>query len=391
MGKGILRMPMVVFVLAVALLWLPQAHAQSAEPLYFPASGHTLNDDAGFLSFWQAHEGEQLLGLPISEALNGEAGLYQYFERGRLEQVTNASGSTSVIAGAVAREYLATLYRSFPAAPARAEQLGMRYFKDTKHAVAEPFLTFWEERGALALFGPPISEPVWELTSVGQRQVQYFTNVRLERDASMAGTPAEISVSDLGRVLAGLQGIDLASVDNPGFQQAGPAAMVDADVGVLNPTAVPAPPAPVVAVVPVAKPAQPKPGVPVRTAVRGAKRIVVNLSEQWLYAYEGDVQVFDAPVSTGRDGMETPTGTYAVYAKLPVQTMDGVLNGEYWVVPEVPNVMYIFGGVAIHGTYWHNRFGTGARLSHGCINLPLRSASWMYQWAPVGTPVRVTY
>jgi lipoprotein-anchoring transpeptidase ErfK/SrfK len=117
----------------------------------------------------------------------------------------------------------------------------------------------------------------------------------------------------------------------------------------------------------------------------------VNLSNQWLYAYEGDQQVFDAPISTGRDGMETPTGTYAIYAKLPVQTMDGVLDGKYWVVPEVPNVMYIYGGVALHGTYWHNRFGTGARLSHGCVNLPLKSAAWIYQWAPVGTPVRVTY
>jgi lipoprotein-anchoring transpeptidase ErfK/SrfK len=53
--------------------------------------------------------------------------------------------------------------------------------------------------------------------------------------------------------------------------------------------------------------------------------------------------------------------------------------------------MYINGGVALHGTYWHNRFGTGARLSHGCINLPLRAASWLYDWAPMGTTVRVTY
>jgi len=53
--------------------------------------------------------------------------------------------------------------------------------------------------------------------------------------------------------------------------------------------------------------------------------------------------------------------------------------------------MYINGGVALHGTYWHNQFGTGARLSHGCVNLPLRAAAWLYKWAPVGTAVRVTY
>jgi lipoprotein-anchoring transpeptidase ErfK/SrfK len=123
----------------------------------------------------------------------------------------------------------------------------------------------------------------------------------------------------------------------------------------------------------------------------GGKRILVNLSEQWLYAYQDGQLVFDAPVATGRDGMETPPGSFSIYAKLPVQTMDGVLNGVPWVVPNVPNVMYFNGDVALHGTYWHNLFGTGARPSHGCVNLPLKAAKWLYDWAPMGTPVRVTY
>jgi lipoprotein-anchoring transpeptidase ErfK/SrfK len=89
--------------------------------------------------------------------------------------------------------------------------------------------------------------------------------------------------------------------------------------------------------------------------------------------------------------MNTPTGNFAIYAKFKIQTMRGVDHGVPWVVPNIPNVMYIVGGVALHGTYWHNRFGTGARLSHGCVNLPLRAAAWLYDWAPVGTPVRVTY
>jgi lipoprotein-anchoring transpeptidase ErfK/SrfK len=51
--------------------------------------------------------------------------------------------------------------------------------------------------------------------------------------------------------------------------------------------------------------------------------------------------------------------------------------------------MYINGSVALHGAYWHNLFGSGVRLSHGCINLPLDSAAWLYKWAPVGTTVVV--
>ena len=222
------------------------------------------------------------------------------------------------------------------------------------------------------------------MTAAGRRQVQYFERARLEREA---GTSADASVlvSDLGAMLAAIQGADTAPVANIGYASYGPGAAQQPDIAPLSPprpTAAPvaAPPA---AAPPVAQPRRPSSGE--------SRSIVVNLSKQWMYAYEGDAIVFDAPVSTGRDGMETPTGTYAIYTKLPKQTMDGVTNGEYWIVPNVPNVMYFNGGVALHGTYWHNRFGTGARLSHGCVNLPLKAAAWLYGWASVGTPVRVTY
>ena len=47
-------------------------------------------------------------------------------------------------------------------------------------------------------------------------------------------------------------------------------------------------------------------------------------------------------------------------------------------------------GVALHGTYWHDLFGV-ARMSHGCVNLSLWAAEWVYGWAPLNTPVTVTY
>ncbi len=376
----------VVLAILAAVGVVPLARAQAMEPLYFPATGHTLDDNARFLSFWQSHAGERLLGLPVSEPISTDAGIIQYFEHGRLEQkIDPTTGAVTVVAGAVAREYAAALYRSFAAAPPRLEQTGVRVFKDTGHTLRAPFLQFWDASGGAELFGAPISEPLWEATSVGRRQVQYFANVRIERDASLANSAGELVVSDLGRALAALRGIDLAAIENPGYSEAGPSATIAVVVAPLGgqPTATPVPPA--------AAPAAPAPAAPSVARARGAKWILVNLSDQWLYAYEGNIKVFDAPVATGRDGMETPTGNWAIYAKLPIQTMDGVLNGEYWVVPNIPNVMYIHGGVALHGTYWHNLFGTGARPSHGCVNLPLKAAAWLYKWAPIGTPVQVTY
>jgi len=380
----------------MALLLLAQAapitRAQSG-PLYFPASGHFLTDDQGFLSFWRAHDGERLLGFPIAEASVGADGAAQYFERGRLEQQLDpASGASVVRTAAVGAEYAQALWRRFAPAPPRKAAANEQVFASTGHTLREPFLSFWRAAGGLEFFGAPISEATWEMTARGQQEVQYFERARLERDASRAGTPDEVRVSDLGRALALLRGQDIAPVDNYlGAEAYGPAAPLAPDHGPLEiePTAAPtaaSPPAP--AAQPAAKPA---PAAPRPRASGGSKSIVVNLSDQWMYAYEGENQVYDAPISTGRDGMQTPTGTFSIYAKLKVQTMDGVTDGKAWVVPNVPNVMYINGGVALHGTYWHNRFGTGARLSHGCVNLPLRAAGWLYDWAPIGTIVKVTY
>jgi lipoprotein-anchoring transpeptidase ErfK/SrfK len=314
----------------------------------------------------------------------------QYFERGRLETRTDAAGALQVVAGAVAQEYAELLYRTFPAAPPQSAQTGVRTFSQTDHTLRAPFRSFWETNGGLALFGPPISEPIWEKTSAGRRQVQYFANVRLERDASLAGTADEIVVSDLGEALAAMRQIDTTPIENPGLATAGPDALPEVDIAPFTPRPTPAPTAVPAPAAPAPQPAQPS-APAARAGTGGAKRILVNLSDQWLYAYEGEQLVFDAPVATGRDGMQTPTGTYAIYAKLKVQTMDGVTDGEAWVVPNVPDVMYFNGGVALHGTYWHNLFGTGARPSHGCVNLPLKSATWLYNWAPIGTTVRVTY
>jgi uncharacterized protein YraI len=120
------------------------------------------------------------------------------------------------------------------------------------------------------------------------------------------------------------------------------------------------------------------------------KRILVDLSEQWLYAYDDEDLVFDAPVSTGKDGFNTPVGTFTTFLKYPLQTMTGMLGGESWLVPDVPYVQYITeSGVALHGAYWHDLFGTGERLSHGCINLEVDTAAWLFTWAPLGITVEI--
>ncbi len=118
---------------------------------------------------------------------------------------------------------------------------------------------------------------------------------------------------------------------------------------------------------------------------RGAKWIEVNLSNQTLIAWEGDVAVMSSVVSTGLGGTPTVTGRFAVYNKLSSQHM----SGPGYSLPGVPSVMYFFSGYAIHGAYWHNNFGNP--MSHGCVNMNLPDAAVLYNWAPMGTEVYVHY
>lgn len=121
-------------------------------------------------------------------------------------------------------------------------------------------------------------------------------------------------------------------------------------------------------------------------AARAQRSIVVSIGQQVMMVYKGDEVVLSSYVSTGKAGFETPQGTYAILSKIASQTMEGVIGGEYYNVPDVPSVMYFTPyGHALHGTYWHSNFGTP--MSHGCVNLPMDVAAWLYQWAAVGTPV----
>lgn len=117
----------------------------------------------------------------------------------------------------------------------------------------------------------------------------------------------------------------------------------------------------------------------------GDKWIDINLSQQMLYAYEGDTLISSFLVSTGLPDTPTVTGTYYVWVKLYYDDMSG--PGYY--LPDVPYVMYFYRGYGIHGTYWHNNFGYP--MSHGCVNMETSQAGWLFDWAFVGIPVHIHY
>ncbi len=388
---------LVATLCVVALFGLLVTTIRGQEGSQTFANGVVVDNRYGFLEFWNQHDGPRLLGAPLT-GVSFEANVpVQYFERARLEQRNGI-----VLPGALGLER--ARWRTF-AAPSKLDpRAGETISATTGYAMSGAFRTFWQEHDGALMFGQPISEAMWEQVDNATVRVQYFERARLEHYPSL-GSGRDIVISRLGHEVALVKSL-ITPDQNPAVNVAAVLSVDEpvAAFGFLNPTPTPIPPTatpipPTATPEPTAAPQKVKPTTaalpkptPKPAAAGGRGKVIdVDLSRQWLVAMENGVVVFDAPVATGKDGFNTPTGTYPIYAKTPSQTMRGEANGETWVVPKVPNVMYINGGVALHGAYWHNYFGSGVRLSHGCINLPLASAAWLYQWAPVGTKVVVHY
>ncbi len=142
--------------------------------------------------------------------------------------------------------------------------------------------------------------------------------------------------------------------------------------------------------------------------VSGAPSIEINLSSQQAKFFKGGKLVGVSPVSTGREGYQTPAGSFQVIQKnknhrsnLYGNFVDGAGNilvanvgirkdpmppGGRFHGAEMPYFMRIHGAVGMHAG-----FLPGFADSHGCIRLPERMAEIYFANASHGTPVRVVY
>lgn len=119
-----------------------------------------------------------------------------------------------------------------------------------------------------------------------------------------------------------------------------------------------------------------------------ARSLEVNLSTQTTYLIENGKVVQSWLISSGLPGTPTPTGNFSVFAHVAMQDM-GCYEGATYCTTDVPFVTYFAPDVGFHGAYWHNNFGN--QMSHGCVNMPIWQAEYVYNWAPTGTPVWVHY
>jgi hypothetical protein len=373
----------VVAVLMAAIA--PVAHAYPIDPnwappstVYVPETGHTI--DGLFLDLWRSGGGALSYGNPITAEITEDDGqIVQYYEYARFEYWPQGDeNGNSVVLGAIGKELGPPLmvrrfaarglsvspvamkvvhaWQPVPSAVASAmatTEPTYRFVPETQHGVWGGFRAWWEATGEAAYLGNPVSEEYI------QDGVSYQV---FERGKLRWREGEDISMVPVGALLAERLGFSMAP------QPQGNVPVYD-EALFVPPIPVPdwgaAPPAP-----------------------SGGRSVVVSLSQQALWAYEDGTVIRSTYVSTGTEKFRTPPGYFTVNAKIPEQDMEGVIGGEYYNVPKVPDVLYFTDrGHAIHGTYWHENFGVP--MSHGCINLPMDVAQWMYDWAPLGMAVLI--
>ena len=371
-------------VLALAQLLTPltaSAQTWSAPRTVFVATtGHTA--DGLFLDAWRVER--DLFGDPVTEEIRArtdysavaDAGVVQYYENVALVYLPDETPESQVqlldlgrqalqeatLAG-TSRALQRALERSVCAPASAGACLNV---VASGHTVRGSFLERWHTGESAFWLGNPLTESFFAPDGT---RVQYFENGILRQTADGGIEPLP-----LGSIAAKRAKLDLEPIERP---QDVP--VYDEELFIPPPDATPV-----------------DDGIADWSFGPGPqqgawKEVVVSISAQTMWAYEEGEMVMSSLVSTGTAEVPetaTPIGYHSVINKVDVQTMEGTISGEYYRVEDVPYVMYFDNlGNALHGTYWHSNFGTP--MSHGCVNLPMDVAAWMYGWADMGTAVSV--
>lgn len=374
----------VASLLLTVLMPLQSASAQTASwsaprTVYIPETGQTL--DQLFLDLWRGAGGASAFGYPITPEITQANGhVVQYLQYARFEYWPegDANGNTVILgklgeelrpinifrtmasassidtseSASVTTEAMmeAKAWIGLPEDPDPADT-SFVYVEEFQHTIRGSFLSFWYDSGGADYLGNPLTE---EYTKGG------VTYQIFERGQLQFTEEDGVTMAPVGRMLAEKYQLDqnpISQGDYPDYAEAlfippGPA------YGTIDPSR--------------------------------ELWVDVNLSAQYMTVFSGDTPVLESYVSTGLPQFATPTGTFYVQSMYEFDDMEGVLGGEYYFVSQVPDVLYFTGGGhAIHGAYWHNNFG--AVMSHGCVNLPMDVAGWLYSNASIGMRIVIHY
>ena len=376
--------------LDIATDLLPPDLGATDQTVYVAATGHSVG--GWMLDYWRANGSTAMYGAPISEPFLANGYYSQAFERGvfqfypellwtelpamgmmpigytALDARVGTTRSDGRRAGGGGDRRAGAWLPQDPASAgvATAYATGL-VSQTTGHTVTGSFWDWYRANEGAHYLGAPLSEPLVER---GQT-VQYFERgLLLDGDdgTRLAPLPGEL-------IARGAMAVDTTPVDQGDMPDYDESALVTA----YNPA-------------------------PTGADGEGRRWLEVDVARQVIRAYQGQTVVMEAYVSTGLKPNETETGRFHVRIKRASEDMSGFTdstgevvsnedeaddpNDVSYEVADVPNVLYFNQEAeALHGAYWHNNFGN--RMSHGCVNLPLDVAAFLFEWAPLGTEVWV--
>jgi len=134
------------------------------------------------------------------------------------------------------------------------------------------------------------------------------------------------------------------------------------------------------------------------------REVIVSISKQRMWDCAGSTTAYDNPVVTGMAIYAadlTPTGTYHIYGRQTDQTLAGHDSTGSWSDPVsywLPFLDNQYGTYGFHDATWradsdfgtidiNNPYTAVSHGSHGCVEMPLAAAKWLYNWSSVGTTV----
>ena len=130
----------------------------------------------------------------------------------------------------------------------------------------------------------------------------------------------------------------------------------------------------------------------------GTTYVEVDMGLQHIYMYENGTLIAEAPIVTGNvaKGWTTPEGLYTLYYKERDRVLRGPkrADGTYSYESPVSYWMPFNGGIGLHDASWRGKFGGEIYKnngSHGCINIPPKTAAVIFEHAYKGIPILCFY
>jgi hypothetical protein len=124
--------------------------------------------------------------------------------------------------------------------------------------------------------------------------------------------------------------------------------------------------------------------------VTGDRWIEINLYEQTMTVYDHNELVFATVIASGSEPFWTQPGLFQIYEKHEKTPMRGSFEADgsdAYYLEDVPWTLYYDQARAIHGAYWRTKLGFPQ--SHGCVNMTVGDAHWIFNWADIGDWVYV--